>query len=154
MPLTSPSLLTPFLTGIYPPWAGKQLLRDILIRLDGHTVDLADSIVVQLETEQIEVTTWADQRGYHRYTPGRSWATFDIEMFSGDWTLDTTLRARLASNQTVLTEVAPHQAAAGEGNPIWAANCEIVNYTPFQGQPGEAGVSHLLLQSTGDVTQS
>jgi hypothetical protein len=118
VPLTSPELLTPFLTGLagapYTGPGGKHALTDVSIHIGGVLVDYCDWVQVAMESEAIEVTSWAAaERGYREYMPGRQAITFEFRLRG----IEPALNTVLSTERTVHVAVSPHLADVAAGNP-------------------------------------
>jgi hypothetical protein len=126
---------------------GKQILRDVKIRIAGHDVlTYGRTVKIEFEREKLDVTTWANMSNfYQEYAQGREAMACEFVCYIGDSTLDQTLR----SQQIVNVQVAPHQADAAVWNPTWSGDCMIVQYTPLTGGLDEPGESVISLASVG-----
>jgi hypothetical protein len=150
VPLTSLSLLTPFLTGTgadADATGGKIVLRDAYVAIDGQDVStFAHALSVEQDRDAIDVTGYTTAT--REYATGLTRLTFTLDLWADN---QTQLPVTVRSGSGVLVEMAAHRPAPSAGNPLFGAVCMVSRYMPLGGSSGDGGGAALEFVATSDV---
>jgi hypothetical protein len=158
VPFTSPSLLTPFLTGTGGPPV-KVVLRSAYVAIDGVDVSaLTHAIAVQQDRDAVDVTGYTSVT--REYAPGLGGTTVTLALWLDN---DRPLPDSLRTGGPVVVQTAARTPAPYFENPLFTAVCTVIGYRPLTGATGDAaGVeidlvagpvssAVLTVSGTGDV---
>lgn len=158
MPLTNPTLLTPFLTGPAVGVAGlggKLILQDVMVTIDG--IDASGycrQVELQQETEEVDLTHFGNiPSGYREYDTGQREVRYQFEFYVGNPTLDTQLRTLHTNGQTILVSLAAWRSrAVSTTNPAFDTECVLNRLTSLEGALGEPVVTTAEFKNTAGMT--
>jgi hypothetical protein len=147
MPLTSPHLLTPFLTSVGDGPGGIAPLRDAYVAIDGQDVStLAHSLSVEETREPVDITRYGTTHREYASSIGEAVFTLDL------WTdLQVALPLSLRRGDGILVQTAAHRGAPAPGNPLFSATCIVTRYTALTGAAGDGAGASLEFKADGPV---